>query len=287
MQRTPAAPTTGAMKCALSAVTRASPTAPASASRTTVERSLHSTEFHYLLKSLNTWLMHTQLHAYSNIHTSKGGLCREPAGHAGKHICDTPEHCCGRPCWLAGKALNCREKCRKMPGHAGSCDCMCGNHLCGAPCALPGCGRRCVAPYGSVHERHACAMTTCPHVRTLPDVARAHLVYSLLLWDAYVGSNSIAGPRLGCKTWRACMQTCPLCEYACPGTHFHGLEDPSATHLCGREHACVDPATKQQRKCGNKGACGITAELAKVETRTFRGKLQDFEYTALTRQVSY
>ena len=81
------------------------------------------------------------------------------------------------------------------------------------------------------------------------------------------------------------MQTCPLCEHACPGSHFHGLEDPSANHTCGREHACVDPATKLQRKCGNSGSCGITAELAQVETRTFRGKLQNFEYTALTRQV--
>lgn len=83
------------------------------------------------------------------------------------------------------------------------------------------------------------------------------------------------------------MQTCPLCETACPGSHFHGLEDPSATHTCGREHACVEPHTKVQRKCGNVGACGITAELAKTPMRTFRGKRQNFEYTALTRQVCH
>lgn len=81
------------------------------------------------------------------------------------------------------------------------------------------------------------------------------------------------------------MQLCPLCGRACPEDHFHAVNEPHSHHLCGREHACTDPATGAQNPCSCAGACAIQAQLQKVEKRRFRGKRDDFEYERVTRQV--
>lgn len=91
-------------------------------------------------------------------------VCREKAGHGGKHVCSVKTHTCGLPCKLQN-ALNCRGTCSQDPGHTGDCDCLSGNHLCGAECALPGCAGRCTVPYGTEHTQHACEAKACPEVR--------------------------------------------------------------------------------------------------------------------------
>jgi hypothetical protein len=98
-------------------------------------------------------------------------MCKEKAGHGGKHICRVRTHTCGLPCELEN-TLNCRGVCGKEPGHQGACDCGSGNHLCGQPCGLPGCTSRCTVPYGTVHDQHACEDRACPEVRVAFLVAR-------------------------------------------------------------------------------------------------------------------
>ena len=85
------------------------------------------------------------------------------------------------------------------------------------------------------------------------------------------------------------MQQCPLCQRACPGGHFHATEAPSEPHLCGREHACADPATGTPRQCACAGFCGIQPRLQMERkevavVRVFQGKRDKFEYVHKTRQ---
>jgi hypothetical protein len=103
--------------------------------------------------------------------------CKEKAGHIGRHMCADVSHACGMPCALRA-ALNCDGTCRKLPGHEGDCDCQSGNHLCGATCDLPGCGGKCVAPYGAVHDCHACENTHCPEVRNI-----SRVLQRVILWE--------------------------------------------------------------------------------------------------------
>jgi hypothetical protein len=90
-------------------------------------------------------------------------LCNEKAGHGGRHLCASTTHTCNKPCALKN-AVNCRGFCSQQPDHEGDCDCGSGNHLCGVKCALPGCNNKCVEPYGSKHDRHACQDKCCPEV---------------------------------------------------------------------------------------------------------------------------
>ena len=81
----------------------------------------------------------------------------------------------------------------------------------------------------------------------------------------------------------AAMQKCPLCDRKCPGGHFHALEAPGEPHLCGREHACVDPATNAPRACACAGLCDISSRLEKerkesATVRVYQGKRDKFEY---------
>ena len=108
-------------------------------------------------------------------------VCREKAGHGGKHVCAVQTHTCGKPCKLQN-ALNCRTMCGKEPGHDGDCDCLSGNHLCGQSCDLAGCAGRCTVPYGTEHDKHACEDKSCPEVCHHPSLQQTQ---SSASWTAY------------------------------------------------------------------------------------------------------
>ena len=88
---------------------------------------------------------------------------------------------------------------------------------------------------------------------------------------------------------RLFLQKCPLCQRACPGGHFHAIEAPGEPHLCGREHACADPATGAASLCACAGSCDISARLQKERkenavVRVYEGKRDKFTYEYKTRQ---
>lgn len=82
------------------------------------------------------------------------------------------------------------------------------------------------------------------------------------------------------------MQVCPLCGAACPGGHFHALDGPGSHHLCGAEHSCVEPGSRQPHTCdedAHPGGCSIEGEIEKV-LKVFQGRRDVFQYEYVTRQ---
>ncbi|PVF98363.1 hypothetical protein CPB86DRAFT_733118 [Serendipita vermifera] len=131
--------------------------------------------------------------------------CDIPAGHTGRHACNTMSHLCGLLCKLS--ALDgCMKQCSLPMNHTdGEHMCDAKVHACGAPCDLitPDgtliCPRKCVIDSDRPHERHSCE----------------HAL--------------------------ACPIKCQLCNSMCAaGDHFHALQ-PGAIHLCGQRHRCPKP----------------------------------------------
>ena len=131
-------------------------------------------------------------------------MCKEKAGHGGKHVCAEKEHTCGLPCKLSA-APTCRGFSGREPGHAGDCDCGSGNHLCGAPCALPGCKGRCTVPYGTEHAVRACEDTVCPEVLPHTDSTRTYRRLILPLRWQLQGSNTVLTPSVCCSAARSAI----------------------------------------------------------------------------------
>ncbi|KAK9815730.1 hypothetical protein WJX72_008687 [[Myrmecia] bisecta] len=83
-----------------------------------------------------------------------------------------------------------------------------------------------------------------------------------------------------------CIKRCALCDDMCAShDHFHD-DTPGAVHLCSRQHACVDPnlAGHPAKLCESPGTCEIRPHPT-VETRTFAGHFDEFEYTYKVQQV--
>lgn len=156
---------------------------------------------------------HSGPHTCNTSHVCKQGCsfehgashvaCGQPAGHAGKHICEVGVHLCGQPCALSGKP-GCLGECMKEvdheeDGHA----CSARYHGCDRMCELAAsglCDERCALPHDEPHEEHKCKTRGCPH-------------------------------------------PCALCRRLCStADHFHGLAE-QAVHLCGQVHPCDQPCS--------------------------------------------
>ncbi|KDQ06301.1 hypothetical protein BOTBODRAFT_60673 [Botryobasidium botryosum FD-172 SS1] len=130
--------------------------------------------------------------------------CGLPAGHAGRHSCDTTSHSCGQLCDLYS-AGGCMQTCSLPADHLEDEHlCSARSHTCNKPCDLNNpqmslsCEGRCVVEWGEPHTQHIC-------------------------------ENKLS-----------CPAQCKLCMRLCAHRdHLHGLLLGSI-HLCGQEHPCPE-----------------------------------------------
>ncbi|KAF8122279.1 hypothetical protein EV363DRAFT_1274846 [Boletus edulis] len=175
------------------------------------------------------------------------GACMMSAGHAGKHICVTNQHLCGKRCKFSGRH-GCQDVCTKVIDHIDE------GHLCAAP--VHACGKPCGLSDvqlvdGSLHS--------CPGTcRISSDVD--HVLHQC---DA-----------------RFCSIQCQLCKRLCADQdHMHGLHS-DAIHLCGQEHLCT-------AICAAPGICEIETAPHSIEaTFTGRNETFEYtKYSQVAKRL--
>ena len=83
--------------------------------------------------------------------------CSYEEGHAGKHVCQTYDHPCGKKCSLIDKG-HCNQICSLQVNHSSDIACMCNSkiHYCSVGCDAPNCQNKCKIEYKQKHDKHDC-----------------------------------------------------------------------------------------------------------------------------------